>query len=186
MSWSSAADLPGLAEALAAGRAGARVMLVDDQPSLEPSSTLTSLRALPEVQLLSGATAFGIYEANCVMVTQAARLWQVRAKQVVVATGAHERPLVFADNDRPGVMLASAARTYAHRYGVAVGTRCVVFTNNDSAYDSAVDLAAAGIDVAAIVDLRPDAHRHTPMASRFCAARRSSAPTAIQRSRAFC
>ena len=121
------------------------------------SSTLDGLRALPEVQLLSGATAFGLYEANCVMVAQAARLWQVRARQVVVATGAHERPLVFADNDRPGVMLASAARSYAHRYGVAVGTRCVVFTNNDSAYDAAVDLAAAGIDVAAIVDIRPDA-----------------------------
>ena len=65
----------------------------------------------------------------------------IRARQVVVATGAHERPLVFADNDRPGIMLAGAARTYLHRYGVLCGRRAVVFTTNDSAYAAAVDLA---------------------------------------------
>jgi sarcosine oxidase subunit alpha len=60
------------------------------------------------------------------------RLWHVRARQVVLATGAHERPIVFADNDRPGILLASAARTYLHRYGVRPGARAVVFTTNDS------------------------------------------------------
>ena len=73
------------------------------------------------------------------------RLWHVRAREVVLATGAMERPLVFADNDRPGVMLASAARTYANRYGVRAGGRAVVFTNNSSPYPAAADLARAEI-----------------------------------------
>ncbi len=74
--------------------------------------------------------------------------------EVVLATGAIERPLVFANNDRPGVMLASAVSAYLNRYGVGAGSRAVVFTNNDSAYRTAFDLAAAGIAVAAVVDAR--------------------------------
>ncbi|HEY3057434.1 MAG TPA: 2Fe-2S iron-sulfur cluster-binding protein [Chloroflexota bacterium] len=164
----------GLAETLALARSGARVMLVDDQP--EPGGsllglpdgtgpvapTLAELRALSDVQVLQRATAFGLYDANCMMIAQPTRLWQVRAQTVILATGAHERPLVFADNDRPGIMLAGAARTYLHRFGVAVGTRCVVFTNNDSAYGVALDLAGAGVEVAAIVDLRADANASAP------------------------
>jgi sarcosine oxidase subunit alpha len=84
-------------------------------------------------------------------------LWRVRAKQVVLATGAIERPLVFADNDRPGIMMASAAATYARRYGALPGRRAVLLTNNDSGYRAALDLAAAGTTVAAIIDLRPEA-----------------------------
>ncbi|TIT81748.1 MAG: sarcosine oxidase subunit alpha, partial [Mesorhizobium sp.] len=82
------------------------------------------------------------------------RLWQVRAKRVVLATGAIERHMVFADNDRPGVMLASAARTYLNHYGVAVGRNVGVYTANDSAYAAAIDLKKAGVNIAAIVDLR--------------------------------
>ena len=82
------------------------------------------------------------------------RLWQVRAKRVILATGAIERHMVFADNDRPGVMLASAARTYLNHYGVAVGRNVGVYTANDSAYAAAIDLKKAGVDIAAIVDLR--------------------------------
>ncbi len=74
---------------------------------------------------------------------------------MVLATGAHERPIVFTDNDRPGVMLASAARTYANRYGVRPGRRAVVFTTNDTAYPAALDLVDAGVEVAALVDIRP-------------------------------
>ena len=83
------------------------------------------------------------------------RLWRVRARQVVLAQGGFERPLVFCNNDRPGVMLASAVSTYIHRYAVLPGRRAVVFTNNDSAYRAAIDLADAGAEVAAIVDSRP-------------------------------
>ena len=82
------------------------------------------------------------------------RLWQVRAKRVMIATGAIERHMVFADNDRPGIMLASAARTYLNHYGVAVGKNVGVYTANDSAYAAAIDLKKAGVNVAGIVDIR--------------------------------
>ena len=85
----------------------------------------------------------------------AERLWRVRARQVVLAQGSFERPLVFCNNDRPGVMQASAVSTYIKRYAVLPGRRAVVFTNNDSAYRTAIDLATAGAEVAAIVDSRP-------------------------------
>ncbi|MEQ9639749.1 MAG: sarcosine oxidase subunit alpha family protein [Alphaproteobacteria bacterium] len=83
------------------------------------------------------------------------RLWQVRAKRIVLAAGAVERPLVFPGNDRPGVMLAGAARTYLNRYAVRAGEKAVLFTNNDSAYAAALELADGGIAVAGVVDLRP-------------------------------
>ena len=94
------------------------------------------------------------------------RLWQVRAGRVVLATGAIERPLVFPGNDRPGVMLAGAARTYLHRYGVKVGQRAVIATADDSAYRAAIDLQAAGMTIAAIVDRRPDPDGETVAAAR--------------------
>jgi sarcosine oxidase subunit alpha len=165
----------GLSAAHAAGRTGARVILVDDEPELggtllgemaridDRSSdewlgrVIGDLQGMPEVRLLTRATAFGYYDDNCVMVAQERRLWQVRARTVILACGAHERPLVFADNDRPGIMLAGAVRTYLNRFAVAPGARAVFFTNNDSAYRAAINLADAGIHVGAIVDLRSTA-----------------------------
>ena len=82
------------------------------------------------------------------------RLWRIRAKQVVIATGAIERPLVFDGNDAPGVMLASAVSTYIRRYAVAPGRSGVVFTNNDSGYQAALDMVSAGMEVRAVVDIR--------------------------------
>src|SRR5262249_5120436 len=82
------------------------------------------------------------------------RLWKVRAKEVILATGAIERPIAFANNDRPGIMLASAARALVERYGVAPGMRGVVFTNNDDAYLTALSLKRSGVGVAAIIDVR--------------------------------
>jgi len=176
----------GLAEALAASAGGARVMLVDEQPAWggrllhEPrrqiggraalawiDQSIATLRARPEVTLLSRATAFGIFGHNHVgilerVVPQAGRdlprerLWQVRAREIVVAAGAQERPLVFADNDRPGIMLAESMRAYAVRYGVAPGRRVVVATCGDSAYAVARDLVDAGVAVAALIDVRPE------------------------------
>src|SRR5262249_8187104 len=81
------------------------------------------------------------------------RLWKVRAKQVVLATGAHERPLVFGNNDLPGIMLASAVSTYVRRYAVLPGRRAVLFTNNDAGYDAALSLHGAGASVV-VVDAR--------------------------------
>jgi len=147
--------------------------LVDGAPALQWVAEVTAeLAAATEVTHLQRTTAFGSYDDGLVLaverrtdhlgaqapVEQARqRVWRIRARHVVVATGAHERPVVFSDNDRPGTMLAHAARTYLHRYGVLVGSRAVVFTTNDSAYAVAADLAAAGVEVAAVVDARPRA-----------------------------
>ena len=95
--------------------------------------------------MLANATAFGIYDHNLVGVWErrngaADAQWRIRPKTIVLATGAIERPLVFADNDRPGVMSAEAALAYLRRHDVLVGERIVVATNNDSAYAVAAAL----------------------------------------------
>jgi sarcosine oxidase subunit alpha len=166
----------GLAAALAAGRTGARVILAEAdgelggtllrRPGQLDAAWLDRIAAelamLPEMRVLPNTTVFGCYDGNYLMAAERGarpRLWHIRAGSVVLATGALERPLAFADNDRPGVMLASAAETYVNRFGVMPGRRAVLFANNDDAYRSAASLAAAGIVIAAIVDLRgePDA-----------------------------
>ena len=127
---------------------------------------LRRLQAMPEVRLLPRTTVFGYQDHNLltlaerrtdhvagVATTARERLWKVRAKQVILATGAHERPLVFSNNDRPGVMLASAVTTYIRRYAVLPGKKVVIFTNNDTAYDAALALKAAGAAVT-VVDAR--------------------------------
>src|SRR6185312_14509441 len=129
------------------------------------------LAAAPEVVVLTRTSAFGSYDDNYVLALQRRtdhlpgpapagvsreRVWHIRARRVVLATGAHERPLVFAGNDRPGVLLASAVRSYLNRYAVAAGRRVLVATTNDSAYDTVADLLAAGVEVAAVVDARPE------------------------------
>ncbi|WP_273792064.1 sarcosine oxidase subunit alpha [Brucella anthropi] len=130
--------------------------------------TIEALKANPNVTLLPRTTAIGYYHQNMVGLCERLtdhlakpatnapreRMWRVRAKQVVLAQGAIEKPLVFAGNDRPGVMLASAARTYLNRYGVKVGNQAVVVTSHDSAWLAAFDLAVAGVKVPAIIDVR--------------------------------
>ncbi|MFC9456615.1 sarcosine oxidase subunit alpha family protein [Streptomyces sp. NPDC056983] len=176
----------GLAAAAAAAESGARVILVDDQPELGGAllsgrtrsgwvaEVGAALDAAPDVTVLTRTTAFGSYDDNYVLALERRtdhlgadapapssgvsrqRLWHIRARHVVLATGAHERPLTFAGNDRPGVMLAASVRTYLNRYGVAPGRRTVVATTNDSAYDTVAALHAAGIGIAAVVDARPE------------------------------
>ena len=188
----------GLAAALQAARAGARVMLADEQPEFGGSllacaldvgggsaaqwvaGTMAELRTFPDVQLLPRSTAFGCHDHNFVtilerrtdhlgLVARASahgagrpspkaarqRLHRVRAKQTVLATGALERPLVFANNDVPGVMLASALSAYLNRYAVAPGKRLLLCTGNDNAYRTALDWRRLGLQVAAVVDARP-------------------------------
>ena len=178
----------GLMAALAAGRAGRRVMIADEGTEAGGSllnrrltiggasaldwvtEVVSELASLPNVTHLQNATVWAYREHNYLMVNERApnnpslleRNWRVRAKHVICATGAIERMLVFGNNDRPGVMLASAAQAYVNRFGVRPGKRAVVFTNNNSAYVVAADLAAAGIEVAALIDSRasiPDAAR---------------------------
>ncbi|MDR3506854.1 MAG: sarcosine oxidase subunit alpha family protein [Caulobacteraceae bacterium] len=144
---------------------------IDGKPSDDwLAETLASLAALPNVTLLKRATAFGYFAHNMIGVTERLtdhlaapnaatpreRLWNIRAKQVVLAAGSIERPLVFPDNDRPGILLADAARTYLNRYGVKPGKRVVVATGHDGAYRAALDLHRAGVEIAAIADLRPN------------------------------
>ncbi len=128
------------------------------------------LARMPRLLQLARTTAVGYYDGNLVTAierldesgataTPAAqgprqRLWKIRAARVLLATGAIERPLVFSNNDRPGIMLASAVHTYVRRFAVSPGDRAVVFTNNDSAYETAFALCDAGVEVAAVVDPR--------------------------------
>ncbi len=144
------------------------------------AETLAALEALPNVTLRSRTLATGYYDhgmiALCERLTDhlplgqrkgpRQRLWRVRADRVILATGAFERPLVFANNDRPGVMLAGAALAYLRRYGVLVAPTIAVVTNNDSAWHAAFELADAGAVVAAIADSRID-----PPAALVAAAR---------------
>jgi sarcosine oxidase subunit alpha len=185
----------GLMAALAAGRSGARVILVDEQPELggallsEPidhpaaawlRSVAAELETCAELRVLTRTTAFGYYDHNFLGLLERVtdhlpagaaphlprqRLWKVRARQVVLATGALERPLIFAENDRTGVLLASAARTYVNRYAVKPGRRAVVFTNNDSAYRTALDLLRAGVGVS-VIEARADPQGSLPAEAR--------------------
>ncbi len=176
----------GLSAALAAGRSGARVILVDENPAAGGSllgrpatiddvpalawvdEVAGELAAMTNVRVLKRATAFGYYDQNLVTVCERVadhvaspqahqprqRTWWIRAGRVVLATGAIERPFVFAGNDLPGIMLASAVQTYQHQYAVKCGRRAVVFTNNDSAYGCVSALTGGGVPVSAVVDSR--------------------------------
>ncbi|MCD2188158.1 FAD-dependent oxidoreductase [Actinomycetospora soli] len=171
----------GLVAAREAARAGQDVVLVDDRPT--PGGTLTGtemidgrpalefvdavaaeLAAAPHVTHLQATTAFGHYDDGFVLALERCgegsdprqRVHRIRAGRVVVAAGAFERPIVFEDADRPGVMLASAARDLLHRHGVLAGRVVVVFTVDDSAYAAALDLHRAGAAVR-VVDARAEA-----------------------------
>jgi len=171
----------GLAAALAAAEAGESVILVEQDSLLAPSlvrdpqelgpawaqATAVRIRALGG-RILLRTTATGYWDDNLITLSQrlaepgeqppngtAQRLWHVRAKRVVLATGALERPLAFAHNDRPGVMLSQAVRTYVRRFGVVPGQRVVIATNNDDAYLTAIALRDAGAEVVAVLDTRP-------------------------------
>jgi sarcosine oxidase subunit alpha len=172
----------GLAAALAAARDGARVVLleqdrefggsllseretIDGAPGLRwVESIVRELECIPHVRLLRRTCAAGYYDHNVLTALDHAdaersagrieRFWRLRAREVVIATGAIEQPLIFAHNDRPGIVLAGAARQYLQRYGVAIGRNVVVVTNNDDAYRTALELHDAGVRIAALVDAR--------------------------------
>ncbi len=165
----------GLAAALTAGRSGARVILAEQDCEFGGSllsgsdaeheawriACVAELQSLHNVKIRTRTTVQGLYDANLAVLVERrdhlkpdsrkgqARqvLTSLRAKSIVMAAGSIERPMVFQNNDRPGVMLASALRTYVNRYAVAPEKRAVIVTNNDSAYDAAVDLAKAGVAV---------------------------------------
>ncbi|HWN35101.1 MAG TPA: glycine cleavage T C-terminal barrel domain-containing protein, partial [Pseudonocardia sp.] len=154
---------------------GGQLLSGTDRPALDWLAEATAeLAARPEVRVLTRTTAFnraGSGSGNYVLLAERRtdhlgpaapehvsrqRLWHVRARHVVLAAGAQERPVVFADNDRPGIMLAGAVRTYLNRYAVLPGRNAVVLTTNDSAYETAAELVNAGAEVAALLDTRPE------------------------------
>ena len=179
----------GLAAALAAGRAGLRVVLADEdflpggrlnaerdgvddvEGHVWAARAVAELDALDNVRRLARTTVIGAFDHGMYGALERltdhlpARersgprqiLWRVRATRVIVATGATERSIAFGDNDRPGVMLAGSVRAYANRWAVASGRRVAVFTNNDDGWRTARDLAAAGVEVHAVIDTRAEA-----------------------------
>ena len=177
----------GLIAALAAGRAGARVILADEDfrlggrllaesdqvdgaPAVEWVDTVRAeLESLPNVRILPRTVVFGVYDHGVFGAVKrvsdhlatpggAVRqtLWRITAKRAILAAGATERHIPFADNDRPGVMLAGAMRAYANRWAAAPGTAApvAIFTNNDDGHRTASDLIARGVPVAAVIDAR--------------------------------
>jgi sarcosine oxidase subunit alpha len=172
--------IAGLSAAVAAAEAGADTLLLGGSPALggaltglsDPElDTLIERARRSGVRLMTRTLAFGIYDHNLVCARETLhpaaapaaggvlreRLWKIRARAVIAAAGAFERPMIFPDNDRPGVMLAGAAERYLQQFGVACGQRVVIAANSDSAYRVAASLRAAGIDVIALVDRRPQA-----------------------------
>lgn len=178
----------GLMAALTAGRAGARVILADEDfrfggrlnaETLEVAgkagadwaiAAVAELSALPNVRLMARTTIVGAFDHGIYSAVERVSdhlpvpakgkprqtLWRIYSRRAILAGGATERPIAFENNDRPGVMLAAALRAYANRWGVAVGDRVAVFTNNEDGLRTARDLQAKGVDVVAVIDARND------------------------------
>jgi len=169
---SHAADSHADAHATDSLGSGSHAADIDGVPaSTWLARTVETLKRNPRVTVLTRTTAFGYFPHNMVGLNERLtdhlaqphpespreRQWQVRAKEVVLAAGAIERPLVFPGNDRPGIMLAGAARTFVNRYGAVPGSRAVVITACDEAYRAALDLHEAGVFIAIIADIRAKA-----------------------------
>ncbi len=162
----------GLAAAIAAAEQGLQVLLVEEHPRLggslawqwpgEPSARqhlqelLDRIESFDNLQVRSGTQASGSYGGHWTALIDEHRLTKLRAKAMLVASGCFEQPAVFQNNDLPGVMLGSAAQRLIHLYTVKPFDRAVVLTANGDGYRVALDLYDAGVDVATVVDLRPD------------------------------
>jgi len=190
----------GLMAALAAGRAGARVLLVEEDRALGGrllaeaeevdgvpgpawvQSVESELAAMPRVRILRRTSAFAVLDHGVVAAVERVadhlpvppahlprqRYWKIVARRIVLAAGAIERPVVFGGNDRPGVMLAGAVRTYLNRYAVRPGQRAIVFTAGDDGWRTVADLARAGAEIEAVVDARSELPAHqASIASRL-------------------
>ena len=180
----------GLTAALAAGHAGLRVIIADEDYVLGGRlleedhnidgisgqdwvlQTLAKLTEMSNVRILPRTTIYGAYDHGIYGALERKTdhladsgdkprqvLWRIYSKRAMICGGATERSIAFANNDRPGIMLAGAVRAYATRYGVATGNKVAIFTNNDSGWQTALELVAKGVNVVAIIDPRDTAPR---------------------------
>lgn len=179
----------GLMAALGAGRAGADVLLADEDympggrlngetfaindgaASDWAAAAVAELAAMPNVRVMTRTTIIGAFDHGIYGAVERVCdhlpvppegkprqiLWRIYSKRAILAAGATERPIAFDHNDRPGIMLASALRSYANRWAVTPARRIAVFTNNDDGHRTATDLRAKGVDIAAVIDTRADA-----------------------------
>ena len=179
----------GLAAALTAGRAGAQVILADEDFTLGgrlnserltlgdqngadwAAQTVAELASLPNVRIMARTTVLGAFDHGIFGALERVSdhlpqpapgkprqvLWRIYTKGSLLCAGATERPIAFENNDRPGIMLAGAMRSYANRWAVTPAQRVAVFTNNDDGHRTAADLNAKGVSIAAVIDVRPDA-----------------------------
>ena len=182
----------GLMAALTAAESGLRVILADEDFCLGgrlnaetteidgmssatfASKTIGVLSAMDNVRVLPKTTVFGAFDHGCYGALERVNehsaeggvrqiFWHIRTQRCILAGGATERPIAFSNNDRPGIMLAGAVRTYTNRFGVTPGKRIAIFTNNDDGWATARDLHAAGVEITAIIDSRPDCQKTPPV-----------------------
>ena len=162
----------GLQAALTAANAGAQVLLIEQQPILGGSLTyarfdvennradtlrrelINAVEGHANIQVLKKATCNAWFTDNYLPVIQGKRMYKVRATQCLIASGSFDQPVIFRNNDLPGVMLSSAAQRLMKLYAVKPGKRAVVLTGNDDGYYAALDLHEQGVQVAALVDMR--------------------------------
>jgi sarcosine oxidase subunit alpha len=152
----------GLAAALEAATAGARVLLIERQSQLgghlllesSPDLVDPALRSHPRVQIRCNTTVFGLYEGNLLGAVDGNRLLKIRAKQIIVCTGGRQRPFLFHNNELPGIFLSRGVLRLARLYGVRAGRRAIVLTDNDDGIEHAISLNRLGI-VTAAIDMRP-------------------------------
>ncbi len=153
---------------LAGGRLNAETHRINDEAAVTwAAQTATELHSLPNVRFMNRTTVYGAFDHGIYgaveRVTDHLRysndkprqiLWRIYAKRTLLSSGATERAIAFGNNDRPGIMLAGAVRTYANRYAVTPGKSVAIFTNNNDGWRTALDLSEHGIDVAAVIDSR--------------------------------
>lgn len=164
----------GISAALGAAEAGAEVLLFDENSALgghlrftvplqstpttqvpkDLPELLEGLNQQPNITVLTDTSVLGWYQDNWLCAVRGRRLFKIRTKSVVVATGAYETPLIFDNNDLPGVMLGSAVQRLLHLFGVLPGKQVAIVTANEDGWDLAADLQSLGVNVAAIVDER--------------------------------
>ena len=145
----------------------------DDASDIWVQATIAELTAMPNVRLMTRTTVIGAFDhgiygavervSDHVIMPAAGKprqvLWRIYAAKTILAAGATERPIAFENNDRPGIMLASAMRSYANRWAATPAQRIAIFTNNDDGHRTAADLHAKGVKIAAVIDSRADAPR---------------------------